>query len=115
MGKSFKKNNYQKDAGRTRKKFYRKLSASRLRLETKRRIKREEYDTMPLSNELTNQWEVCDWISFYSNYKLKMLYREMTLDRQYIVMVGEDWWYHYYNWRWYPRVKWFRGRYRFIK
>ena len=115
MAKSFKKNNRQKDAGLQRTKFYKKLSNSRVRLETKRRIKQEEYDTMPLARELTNQYDISDWNTYYSDFELRMIYRGMTLGNEYVRMIGTTWNYYYFNWRWYPRVKWFKGRHRFIR
>jgi|AntRauTorcE11898_2_1112593.scaffolds.fasta_scaffold03598_4 hypothetical protein len=113
MSKSFKKKNVIKDAGTRSNKFYKKLSSSRVRLETKRRIKQQEYDTMPLARELTNQWDVCDWKSVYSDFELKETHRGMTVGNQYIEQRGEDWNYYYFHWRWYPRVGWYKGKYRF--
>lgn len=113
MAKSFKKKNVLKDAGGNRHKVYKKLSRSRVRQEVKRRIKRGEYDVMPLARELTNQWDVCDWKNIYSDFELKEAFRGMMCENQFIQQSGERWDYMYFHWRWYPRVGWYKGRYRF--
>lgn len=63
MARSFKKNPIIKDSG-LHKNYMQKLSHSRMRSEIKRRLLKGQWDTMPLSKELTNSWDVCDWKSY---------------------------------------------------
>ena len=73
MARSFKKQSIIKDAG-NHKNYMQKLSHSRLRLEVKRRLKKGQWDTMPIDKELTNAWDICDWKSFIifdDNYNWK--------------------------------------------
>jgi hypothetical protein len=115
MARSFKKKNYLKDGGTKRSKFYKTLSHKRLRQETTRRILKEEWETMPLNREMTNQWDVCDWKSYYDEFESRIVLRQKTIENEHILLRWENWAYYYYQFRWHPRVKWFKGHYRFSK
>lgn len=109
MARSIKKKQYLRDKG-TRNKFYKKLSSSRLRLETKRRIKRGDWDTMPLERELTNQWDICDWRwRLDDDYMLESYRFHKKIDW------GWEDYYHTIRLRWSPKVMWYKGRLRLRK
>lgn len=111
MARSIKKNNYLKDDGNF-KQYIKKLSHSRIRLEVKRRLKRGDWETMPLNRELTNQWEVCDWKSYYDQDMMKR-YHSFNNDNKFIIIndIIDELWYI----SWIPRSIWYKGRYRLIK
>jgi hypothetical protein len=109
MARSIKKNQYLKDKGSCSK-FYKKLSHSRLRLETKKRIKRGDWETMPLEQELTNQWDICDW---------RWYIEDDDMLESFHIQKRVDWGWgdgrHFYRLRWKPQVMWFKGKPRLRK
>ncbi len=63
-------------------KFMRNYSHRRLRRHTKAHIQRGDFDVMPLNRELTNQYDVCDWIIYpfddwlcYSAYDKRKVFK----------------------------------------
>ena len=110
MARSIKKKNYIKDSGSSYSKYMKRLSHSRVRLESKRRIKRGDWDSMPLNRELTNQWDVCDWKSYFDQEKMFEFYDvHQTIDNGYLD------WYKFHRLRWSPHVMYYKGLYHLRK
>ena len=113
MGKSVQKSNYLKDRG-SYKNFMKKLSHSRVRLETKRRLKKEEWDLMPLNKEMTNQWDICDWKIFYTNDNMRG-WHQYAKENERVPCTWETWTYYYVHFYWTPRSKWYKSKYCLLK
>ena len=63
MARSFKKAIY-KDSSKERKTY----SNRRFRRKVKIQIQKKEFETFPKRGEITNQWDVCDWVFYVSDF-----------------------------------------------